>query len=812
MDTSFTAGEPRLRALVFAISIAFLVGTALLAAPLVTPAPLNTMDALPANWGSPVHVARSRPMLKKKALAADQLLPLAPPKRLSRLPNARVQVGQGRVDPAAAASVTGGAFCYTVKATAAGVVEYLYPKSGVVSAGKPLVRLYDLAILADLKIGESAMARFASSPFVIAPASSTLPPLPPGVDFPQPTADARGLGIRLAAPLETPAAAATNALPALLPESIHRSGLSLASGLAPAPRGAGLTAAPAPEPRASSSLPDLTELTGQLSDSHQQLEQLSGLLSRIDDQQAAARERLEQAKVDAASSERLYNQGVLARNVWEATQAKVRTAQQQIEDLQQKRQEAVAQRERLQGRVASLQGKVDDAVAERGRAAAAEINQAPAAPERRPAINERQSKARVLVHMTPRQPQPTAGAVPNMFPSPTAPRRPEVARLPRTPLSAVHLRPSAEIPAVPEAVKRLAAPRWQDVPAPSEGAVMRQLVPAGTPVQPGTPLLEVANREWARVYADVSREQISQFPNGAPVSVSFEDYPGVTLRGWINGTHPVAHQDLAQVEMVVLCHDGYYPDDTYASLQWLALAAPLETDKKAEPLTPAVETRTALQAGEAQVYEVLPLVPPTVGPAQAPVSEAQPGAFTGVLRLAEMDANAAPQAKEKPAQTQRLAMLKQWRESFVEGMTTSLFGGLLLTYPREGDVARAVERMASGDVSHDYNRCARTVREALGWGLGDAAVWMTRLPERGFQPRKDGLARPGDILVWPFTYGSRHTQHIGLAVSQNGKLMLLSNLGGTLGTSELVGGYVAFYKPTTSEPAKATVKTAAKRH
>jgi len=82
---------------------------------------------------------------------------------------------------------------------------------------------------------------------------------------------------------------------------------------------------------------------------------------------------------------------------------------------------------------------------------------------------------------------------------------------------------------------------------------------------------------------------------------------------------------------------------------------------------------------------------------------------------------------------------------------------------------------------------------------------MDRLPERGYKPRIDGLARPGDILVWPFTYGPRRSQHIGVAVSQGGKLMLLSNLGGTLGTTELLGAYVAFYRPAspTAKPAAA---------
>ena len=65
---------------------------------------------------------------------------------------------------------------------------------------------------------------------------------------------------------------------------------------------------------------------------------------------------------------------------------------------------------------------------------------------------------------------------------------------------------------------------------------------------------------------------------------------------------------------------------------------------------------------------------------------------------------------------------------------------------------------------------------------------------RGYIARRDGLARPGDIPVWPYTSPAGR-QHIGVAVQQNGRLMLLSNLNGRLGTSAIEGGYLAFYDP-----------------
>jgi hypothetical protein len=127
--------------------------------------------------------------------------------------------------------------------------------------------------------------------------------------------------------------------------------------------------------------------------------------------------------------------------------------------------------------------------------------------------------------------------------------------------------------------------------------------------------------------------------------------------------------------------------------------------------------------------------------------------------------------------------------------TTMLDDGPCISYPAEGDVSDAVRMMLEGEVSHRPNLCALTMREALGWGLGDAHQWATRLPRVGYVPREDGLPRPGDILVWPFTYGPDRSQHIGFAVRQGRKLMLLSNLSGRLGTTEILDGYIAFYKP-----------------
>lgn len=130
------------------------------------------------------------------------------------------------------------------------------------------------------------------------------------------------------------------------------------------------------------------------------------------------------------------------------------------------------------------------------------------------------------------------------------------------------------------------------------------------------------------------------------------------------------------------------------------------------------------------------------------------------------------------------------------GMVSEYFPrlGQRLTFPANGDTANAIRRMAKGEVSSTPNYCARTVRQALGWGLGDAHDW-TALPSRGYNSRPAGTpAQPGDIVVWPFTYGSSNSQHIGIAVGTQSGVRLLSNLSGDLGLTRILPGYRAYWK------------------
>jgi hypothetical protein len=131
----------------------------------------------------------------------------------------------------------------------------------------------------------------------------------------------------------------------------------------------------------------------------------------------------------------------------------------------------------------------------------------------------------------------------------------------------------------------------------------------------------------------------------------------------------------------------------------------------------------------------------------------------------------------------------------------ALKNGQVVKYPAAVVTGSAITKIATRQVSSVRNRCARTMREALGWGLGDAHQWV-QLERYGFNRRKLGEgAQPGDIIVWPFTFGSRRSQHIGVAVGTERGTRLLSNLSGSIEVSALAPGYRAYYKPVLAPPA-----------
>ncbi len=130
-------------------------------------------------------------------------------------------------------------------------------------------------------------------------------------------------------------------------------------------------------------------------------------------------------------------------------------------------------------------------------------------------------------------------------------------------------------------------------------------------------------------------------------------------------------------------------------------------------------------------------------------------------------------------------------------MVTTHFAkiGAAITYPAKTVTTEAIRRLAAGEIQCAPNRCAAAMADALGWGLGDAHDW-TALPTQGFRHRQvaEG-AQSGDIVVWPFTFGSRRSQHIGFAVLYEGAVTLLSNLVGHVQLSAMAPGYEAYCPP-----------------
>ncbi len=803
------------------VNIVFFVGLTELALaatprPDSVPAPMNPLlEPLPQAWGNPQPAPRPKPAASEPLRSPSALVPLPAPLCLRQLPEGHIQIGEGFIDPQ---SVLRHSALYIVRAQTAGIVEYLYEPDGLTHLGQPLIRIYDLSILNDLRIGESIMARFATSPFVIAPAPQTgLPPVPPA-NFPQPTVIQRLMDGLL--PPKKPSAnsvaqEAASGRPTLSRPQIH-SGLAPRMGLAPAVQEATRPSpAPALEKAQTLNVDDIKHTTAELSAVRDRIRELNDAVAQLESQISLAQQEWAAAREDAETRQHLFEQGVLARKMLEAAQKKAQELESEIHSLERKRSELTETREKALQRLALLQAEIEQQVARRQEAAALSeaIPSRPTPLQRPNGKNESENNTQTSSAVVPNAARPIRAAASanggedrtrSVFPAPTIPAQPHLRNLPRPSAARTDSASSAingipEIPTVPIEVKRLAAPRWIEQAAPTDGLVVRQLAPPGAQVQPGQPLLEIANRDFAPLYADVAAKYVDQFLRGAPVTITFDDYPGIQLAGWINDVKP-AQNGLARVEMIVMAEEGYFAQDTYASLEWLALAAPLE-EQPAPQITPALEAKPAGGAQQANIYQLMPLMPPDLGPAQDTIPVVKKKEFVGLIHFGETKPAEAKACinNSHNENAKRLAKLQEWRKSFIEGMQTGLFGNLMLTYPREGEICKAVEKMATGRVSHEPNRCARTLREALGWGLGDAAEWLKRLPERGYKPRPDGLARPGDILVWPFTYGPRRTQHIGIAVSQNGKLMLLSNLNGVLGTSELVGGYVAFYKPKPQE-------------
>jgi biotin carboxyl carrier protein len=355
------------------------------------------------------------------------------------------------------------------------------------------------------------------------------------------------------------------------------------------------------------------------------------------------------------------------------------------------------------------------------------------------------------------------------------------------------LPPVPALPAPPAELQRLSMPRWEDLFAPTGGLVFRPMVPPGTLVKKGAPIMKVVNSAWAHLRLVVPGEQALRFDRALPVTVSFPEVPGLRFSGMVTGKCYAPGDNRVVVDLLVT-----WPEEPYRTqsvLLAMAYASPAARDARDLELAVKPPDQTATVAGN-PLFGLLPTL--MVASQAQEEARSQDGPLVGRVALVPPVPQFGPAICSDPKAAATLQGLHDWQNSFVDGMTTAIYNEkLLLSYPRTGEMSQVVEKMMKGEVEHDPGYCARTLRLALGWGLGDAYNWAVELPKRGWASRDDGLPRPGDILVWPFTYGRNHSQHIGVAVRQNGQMMLLSNLGGRLGTSEILGGYLSFYLPTT---------------
>lgn len=418
------------------------------------------------------------------------------------------------------------------------------------------------------------------------------------------------------------------------------------------------------------------------------------------------------------------------------------------------------------------------------------------APEELTRVETERAQAALAVQTARQQVQAAAPAPARSAAAPASRTQAALPPLPRVP----------SVPVVPAELTRLSTPRWEDVFAPTGGAVLQPLQPPGTVVKKGTPLLKVSNSAWARVRVLTTAQIASRFDRATPLTVNFPALPGLDFVGWATGKHRLPGDERVVVDMILTRPQDRF--ETQSLLLALSYDSPPAQNSTETQLAFGQPRATGSLAGSGRLFGLLPttLVASATRPADPEVSDS----LTGRLALLPAVPRFGPALCPDPALQARLEQLHTWQRTFVDGLTTAIYDQkMVLSYPREGEMAAAVEKMMKGQVGHDPGYCARTLREALGWGLGDAYQWAIKLPQVGYRAREDGFPRPGDIIVWPFTYGSHHSQHIGVSVLQNGRMMLLSNMEGRLGTSELIGGYIAFYKPA-APPATAPATPAAR--
>ncbi|MBM3499854.1 MAG: hypothetical protein FJX74_14430 [Armatimonadetes bacterium] len=547
-----------------------------------------------------------------------------------------------------------------------------------------------------------------------------------------------------------------------------------------------------------------------LSSTEARVADLQTVLEAAQSDLRAAQQSVAPLEEDVAARRRLLDSGVIARN-------DVKAAEERL-------QEAQGAAAAAEARVAEARGALQEAESDRD-AALAGVERAKAVPD---TSAEPEAPAPVVARATPRvapaPPPPRAQPAPpptraqpgeEPFPSPMADGLPGGLTMgPPPPDETLRLVGPGDLPdggdwgPLPwpdQEAGDLARRRWTEHSAPWQCVVSRALAPQGSLVRPGVQVIELRPTSVARLSAEVAEAYTRFCQVGMAVEVEFPT-EGALYRGWISRVEPThaPRPPGAQIEMLLV--EARSGDRlVYRDLEWMVLASP------AAHATRAPLTHEPPQATSPPPTDLGALFPLPGAPERASRPAPPDGELSGRLGLFCSE-RPSGFAQGDPVSQRKLERLREWHDSFIEGMRTTVFpeSGLTLTYPRNGETTLAIERMATRRVSHVPNMCARTVAEALGWGLGDAAMWATGLPGRGFRLRPDGVARPGDIVVWPFTYGPRRSQHVGIAVGQAGVVMLLSNSSGTLGTEPMSPGYLPFYKPAPTPPKPAEPVAAAK--
>ena len=656
-----------------------------------------------------------------------------------------------------------------------GVLEFVCSPDSILPWGTPLFRVYDLDLLGDLARAQEFAALIGSRPFVVAPRDFPAPML----RFGRATVPPPPLLLPALPQVTPPAPASAPAEPIVrMPRTTPRTA-EAERAVQPPP--------PPPQPRTGPDPAALRATSARLASAEERVTNMRALRAAAQSDLKSAQQSVGPLREDVAARRRLLEAGVVARN-------DVKAAEERLQD-------AEAAVSAARARVAEAQGALEAAEADRDAALAGDerAKSTPSPPAAVSRSSPRLAPAPPPPSRVQPPPPPPAPRRGDDFPSPvvTQPGGPSAA-LPPPPQETFRLARRGDLPGEdawgplpwPAAGSaELARRRWAEQTAPWQCVISRAMAPQGSIVQKGTPILELRPTSAARLTAEVAEPYVGFCRVGAAVEIEFPTY-GAVYCGWVSRVEPThaPRPPGARIEiLLVQATTGDRP--VYRDLEWMALSSPA-THTPGGPL--AYEAPATMDPPATNVAALFPL-PRAADRAAKPVPP--DGQLSGRPEL-YCSERAGAFGQSDPVAQKKLERLREWHDSFIEGMKTTVFpeSGLTLTYPREGDVSIAVARLATRRVPHAPNMCAQTLAEALGWGLGDAAMWATRLPERGYKLREDGIARPGDILVWPFTYGARRSQHVGIAVGQAGTIMLLSNLEGALGTQPLSGGYLAFYK------------------